>query len=154
MRVSGQSVPYFSGCVLAGLLAIASTSAHAEQVVCHYTYGGETKRLVAEPVSSPYAVKGIQIGSYFRFRVVFTDKPADIASISIYTYADLDEGPVLIHQAIYPYPPTRSSDSRYGFSGLHFVYEPVRDGELQYWCAMTNPESSAPAGRPAASTLR
>ena len=162
MRVSGQSVPYFSGCVLAGLLAIASTSAHAEQVVCHYTYGGETKRLVAEPVSSPHAK--VVIGP--RGALDALVDPLDLAlqraplagdvpaTVAIVADATADEGPVLIHQAIYPYPPTRSSDSRYGFSGLHFVYEPVRDGELQYWCAMTNPESSAPAGRPAASTVR
>lgn len=149
MRVSMQSGLCLSGYVLVSMLAIASTAARAAQVVCHYTYGGESKQLVAEPVSSPYAVKGVQVGSYFRFRVVFRDKPADIASIKIYTYADRDEGPVLIHQAIFPYPPTGSSASRYGFSGLHIVNEPVRDGELQYWCAMTNLEKPSPAKIPA-----
>lgn len=154
MRVCGRSVPCFSGCVLVGLLANAFTSAHAEQVVCHYTYGGETKRLVADPVSSPYGVRGIQVGSYFRFRVVFRDMPADIAAIKIYTYADRDEGPVLIHQAVFPYPPSGNRSVPFGFSGLQVVYEPVRDGELQYWCAMTDPGSLAPAELPAASTPR
>ena len=118
-----------------GLILLPSV-AHAEQVVCHYTYGGKTKQLVAMPVASPYAVKDIAVGSYFRFRAVFQQKPADIASVKVYTYADRDEGPVLIHQATYPYPPVNAHSARYGFSGLQFVYEPMRDGELQYWCAL------------------
>jgi hypothetical protein len=124
--------------------------AHAEQVVCHYTYGGETKQLVALPVSSPYAVKGIAIGSFFQFRVVFQKRPADLASVKVYTYADLDAGPVLIHQATYPYPPVSRSAARYGFSGLHFVHEPMRDGELQYWCELKKSASSANSARRAA----
>lgn len=133
------------GLALPGLLALlAGAAAHAGQVVCHYTYGGETKSLAALPVASPYAVEGIAVGSYFQFRVVFQSKPASLASIKVYTYADRDEGPVLIHQATYPYPPASRPNARYGFSGLHFVHEPVRDGELQYWCAL---EKSAAVAR-------
>lgn len=119
-----------------GIALAMSPVAGAEQVVCHYTYGGEDGILAAQPAASPYAVGGIRIGSFFRFRVVFQDKPADTASVKIYTYADKDAGPVLIHQATFPYPPTGTAPARYGFSGLHFVYEPERDGELQYWCGM------------------
>jgi len=127
-----------------GVLALVlSPLVHAEQVVCHYTYGGETKPLAALPVASPYAVKGIQVGSYFRFRVVFQDEPLDLASIKVYTYADRDEGPVLIHQATYPYPPASGSAAPYGFSGLHFVHEPMRDGELQYWCELQSAADGA-----------
>jgi hypothetical protein len=110
---------------------------HAEEaVVCHYTYGGETKQLVAPPVSSPYGVKGIPVGSFFRFRVVFQKTPADLASIKVYTYAERAEGALLIHQATYPYPPAGRGAAPYGFSGQHAVYEPMRDGELQYWCEL------------------
>lgn len=121
--------------VACAITAAASSSAWAEAVVCHYTYGGETRTLAVEPVASPYGVPPVQVGSYFLFRVVFQREPADQAAIKIYAYADRDEGPVPIHQATYPYPlpPTAG---RYGFTGLHFVYEPVRDGELQYWCGM------------------
>ena len=124
-------------------LASLPVSVHAEQVACHYTYGGETKQLLALPVSSPYAVGGIAVGSYFRFRVVFQKKPADLASVKVYTYADRDEGPVLIHQATYPYPSAGRRAARYGFSGLHFVHEPVRDGELQYWCELDKTAKAA-----------
>lgn len=120
---------------------------HAEAVICHYTYGGETKQLIAPPVSSPYGVKGIPVGSFFRFRVVFQKTPADLASIKVYTYAERAAGAVLIHQATYSYPPAASSAAPYGFSGLHAVYEPMRDGELQYWCELQAPAESGEVKR-------
>lgn len=121
---------------LAALLAIASgCAAAAETVACHYTYGGETKVLRARPVASPYGVGAVQVGSYFRLRVVFQGEPADLRSIKVYTYADRDDSAVLIHQATYPYPPAAQAGA-HGFTGLQAVYEPMRDGELQYWCAM------------------
>lgn len=107
----------------------------AQTVACHYTYGGETKSLIAQPVASPYGVAAIPVGSYFKFRMVFQAEPADLRSVKVYTYADQDSGPVLIHQASYPYPPA-AGRKPYGFTGLHFVYEPMRDGELQYWCEL------------------
>lgn len=122
---------------LAAILLLAGTStARAEKVACHYTYGGESRLLTALPVASPYAVTGTRVGSYFLLRIVFQTEPAESASIKIYTYVDRDEGAALIHQASFPYPPPTQPASPYGFSGLHFVYEPVRDSELQYWCDM------------------
>ena len=120
--------------VLSAGLALAGACFASESVVCHYTYGGETKSLRAEPVRSGYTIDSIAVGSYFRYRVVFRNEPADLAAIKVYTYADRDDGPVLIHQATYSYPPRTSKKTPYGFSGLHHLYEPVRDGELQYWC--------------------
>jgi len=117
------------------MLAVAP-AANAEQVVCHYTYGGEAKVLVAHPVKTLYAEKGIKVGSYFLFRLTFQNEPADLAAIKIYTYVDRDEGPTLIHQASFPYPPPKNPASPHGFSGQQSVYEPVRDSELQYWCEM------------------
>jgi hypothetical protein len=128
------------------LALLLTASAQADQVLCHYTYGGETQTVTALPVSSPYAVKAIQVGSYFKFRVVFQDSPADIASVKIYTYADRDEGPALIHQDTYPYPPANRQAAPYGFSGLHLVYETMRDGELQYWCEIAQTNESSGRG--------
>lgn len=145
------SLPY-AGHLLGSVLALmVSAGVQAEQVICHYTYGGITQQLAAKPVSSPYAVKAIEVGSYFHFRVVFQNSPADLASVKVYTYSDRDEGPVLIHQATFPYPPAASEATPYGFSGLHFVYEPIRDGEFQYWCQLT---PSAPTEKSGSSNPR
>jgi hypothetical protein len=132
------------GIVAALLGAGALGAAAAEQVVCRYTYGGESRDLIVAAVASPYAVPAIAVGSYFKFRVVFQREPADLAAIKVYVYADRDEGAVPLHQATYPYPPVAAAGARYGFSGLHFVYEPVRDGELQYWCRL---QDGSAAGR-------
>ena len=120
------------------LAALASLllapSALAAKVRCHLTYGGETRIVDAPPTGAPHTVAPLAIGSYFLFRIVFRDQPVDLAGIKLTTYADRDEGPVIIHQAVHPYPPPAAAGG--GFTGLNFVYEPVRDGELQYWCEM------------------
>lgn len=115
--------------ILIGALAVP---AHAAQVACHLTYGGETRTVEAGPTPDPYAVRALPFGSYFLFRIVFRDRPADLASIKLTVFADRDEGATPIHQATHAYP-TRAA-AVHGFTGLNFVYEPVRDGELQYWC--------------------
>ena len=107
-------------------------AAAAEHVVCHVTYGGETQSLRAEAVTRPYAVAPVSIGSYFLFRIVFEREPAKLAAVKLYTYAARDEGAVAIHVAEFPYPV--AVRSRYGFTGMQHVYEPLRDGELEYWC--------------------
>lgn len=121
---------------LAILALLLSAPAAAEQLLCHTTYGGETQVHRVAPVSSPYGVKGIHIGSYFLFRPVFQNAPADLASIKLYTYVDRDGGPAMIHQASYAYPPRPEASGHHGFTGLHRVYEPVRDSELEFWCEM------------------
>ena len=124
------------------LLCVALTAiswqANAAGIVCHITYGGETRAVAAMPIASPYDVKAVQVGSYFLFRAVVQSAPPDIAAIKLYVYGDTDDGPVLIHQVDYPYPPTTPANSQYGFTGLHRVYEKIRDGELEYWCASTD----------------
>ena len=117
----------------AALLLALALPARAASVACHVTYGGETRVISAAPTSDPYSVAPVAIGSYFLFRIVFRQQPADLAAIKLYTYADRDSGPTIIHQVTYPYPPPSGA---FGFTGRHFVYEPARDGELQYWCAL------------------
>ena len=118
--------------LLSALLAVISLNAQAESIVCHLTYGGETQLVEAKPTDAPYAIEPISLGSYFLFRIIFRQAPADLAGIKLYTYADRDTGPVLIHQASFPYPVKNAAVN--GFTGLNLIYEPVRDGELQYWC--------------------
>ena len=117
--------------------------AQADSVVCHINYGGETRLIEAQPSSTPYTIAPTPIGSYFLFRIVFRQEPADLASIKLYTYTNRDTGPVIIHQASYSYPVKsvapagdflQGTDS--GFTGLNWVYETVRDSELQYWCEL------------------
>lgn len=121
----------FAAALFALLLA---APAHAAKVRCHLTYGGETRIVDASPTRDPYTVLPVSFGSYFLFRIVFREQPADLAGIKLTTFADRDEGPVVIHQATHPFPPPLAAAG--GFTGLNVVYEPVRDGELQYWCEM------------------
>ena len=121
-------IPIFA---LGASLAAVPVAA-GERVQCHTTYGGETHLHVARPVASPYGVESVPIGSYFLFRVVFEGQPRALAAVKIYTYADLDHGPVLIHQSTHPLPLAKRA--AHGFTGLQRVYEPRRDSELEYWC--------------------
>jgi hypothetical protein len=125
-------------CFVAALTSTAPQA--AETVACHITYGGVTQLIEARPTTTPYELAPVAIGSYFLFRIVFRQEPADLAGIKLYAYVDRDSGPALIHQASYAYP--ISSATTHGFTGLHYVYEPVRDSELQYWC-----EQKAGAGK-------
>lgn len=125
------------------LTAAISLSAQAESVACHLTYGGETQIIEAQPTTTPYTLAPTAIGSFFLFRIVFRQAPVELASIKLYTYANRDSGPALIHQASYPYPLAQGAspeailrDASTGFSGLNLVYEPVRDSELHYWCEL------------------
>ena len=118
------------------IIALACNAvAHAEdRVLCHVAYGGETQVLRVSPTASPYAVAPVSVGSYFLFRAVFERGPTGFAAVKLYTYADRDEAAVPIHVAEFPLPLPRGG--RYGFTGMQRVYEPVRDGELEYWCEM------------------
>ena len=116
---------------LLALLTVFSGNAQAERVVCHVDYGGATQRIEAQPTPRPLDVPTVPVGSYFLFRLVFEARTA----IKTYVYADRDDGPLPLHQAIFPYPPPPAR-GRTGFSGRHFVYEPIRDGELEFWCEL------------------
>jgi hypothetical protein len=106
-------------------------------VICHVSYGGETRVVRASPSRDPYAEQPVAIGSYFLFRIVFEHPARALPGVKLYTYADRDEGAVPIHIAHFPYPfHTSARGTRYGFTGEQFVFEPVRDGELHYWCEM------------------
>jgi hypothetical protein len=125
------------GLLLATTLLL-SLPMHAETLRCHVSYGGETRDLETLPVSSPYSVPVQAVGSYFLFRMVFQKEPADLAAIKLYVFADRSTGPVPIQQATHPYPPPAGDGASYGFTGLNRIYEPIRDGELQYWCELSS----------------
>mgnify|MGYP003473611738 FL=1 len=123
------------------LLALAMLPAAAlagPRIDCYVSNEGETRVIVARPAKSLYAEVQKAIGDSFLFKLSFQDRPADIAGISIATYAPAagsQSGPVMIHQANYPWPPPRPGrHARHGFTGLQRVFEPAFDGELEYWC--------------------
>lgn len=97
-------------------------------------YGGERRIVRAAPTRDPYATAPIPVGSYFLFRLVVEHPALGGGGAKITTYADREDGPVPIHVAHHPRLPSRPTGARYGFTGEQFVYEPVRDGELRYWC--------------------
>lgn len=132
------------GCGLLAAMLLCARPADAEMLLCHVSYGGETRILRAQPVTSPYAVPVEAIGSYFLFRMVWQQEPADLAAIKLYVLAARDGGAAPIQQLTHPYPPPAPSRPDYGFTGLNSVYEPVRDGELQYWCELSATPGPAP----------
>lgn len=120
---------------LVALMLASAPAAALPTVACHVSYGGETQTLRAVPTETPYAAPTVAIGSYFRFRIVFEHPRRALPAVKIYTYADREQGPTPIHVAHYPYPAhTPVSSRRFGFTGEQTVYEPLRDGELIYWC--------------------
>lgn len=127
----------------------AARSGVGPRVVCHVTYGGETVDHVSAPVASPYGVAPVAVGSYFLFRAVLQTRPPGLAAFKVYTYADRGEAPVLIHQQSVAWPPPAPRAGQPGgFTGLQWVYEPTRDGELQYWCERAIGSSARAVGDP------
>jgi hypothetical protein len=122
---------------LAAASLIVSTLAQAAPaLLCHYTYGGEETTLRVAPDQPAYAVEPVAVGSYFLFKVIYQTQPADLAGVRIYVYADREPVPVPVHQVNFPYPLRAQPQAGYGFTGQHWVYEPVRDGEMEYWCEL------------------
>lgn len=109
---------------------VATADVSGPRVSCEVTYGGESRRMEAFPTATPLAVPTVQVGSYFLFRLVVEQQTA----IKTYVYADQNSGATPLHQATYAWPPVNVGV--HGFTGLHHVYEPVRDGELSFWCEL------------------
>ena len=120
--------------VLSALLPFTADA--APRIVCHTHYNGESQAHVAHPVATPYGVEGVTLGERFVFRVVFQDKPADIAAVKVYTAVLPDEGPPQpVHQATYRWPVAAGRQhEEQGFTGLQRVFEPTYNGHLEYWC--------------------
>jgi hypothetical protein len=132
--------PSLGGMILLALLGTTlggcAVAVNGDAVACHIDYGGQSIIARSTAVASAYDVAAIRVGSLFLFRLVFQQGPAEIASVKVYTYFAKEEEPSLIHLARFPYPPQRQGASLFGFTGRQSVYEPVRGGELQYWCEL------------------
>ena len=120
--------------LLPALLPFAAQA--GPRVVCHTQYNGEGQAHVAYPGAAPYDVEGVTLGERFVFRVVFQNKPADIAAVKVFTSILPDEGPAQpVHQATWRWPvPAGRQPQGQGFTGLQRVFEPTYNGHLEYWC--------------------
>lgn len=119
--------------VTGALLPLLAAPAFADSVKCNIIYGGENFTVAAQPTADPYAVKAEKIGRYFEFKVSYVTEPAKFAALSVYVYAISTGDPVLIHQAKYA-ADIPNAPGRWGFTGFHYVYEPSKSSEIQYWC--------------------
>lgn len=129
---------------LACAAAWAGTPVH-HAVTCHVNYGGETQRIDVPATAAPHEVKAVEVGSYFLFRAVNTLNSRVQPQVKVYAYASHERGPTPVHQASYSAAQVRRGDTAdAGFTGLQRVYEPVRDGELTYWCETQARPRSAP----------
>ena len=117
---------------LAILALLALPAVALAEARCSVIYGGEESVLRIAPAADPYRVPATAVGSYFLFRAVLETEPEELAALKTYVYADLDGGAVMVHQGEFDWPP--ASAGRYGFTGRQRAYEPLRDGELEYWC--------------------
>ncbi|MDP4300509.1 hypothetical protein [Leptothrix discophora] len=123
-------------------LLAAGPAGSAPLATCHVTYGGETVAHAVPAVDDPHAVPAVAVGSYFLIRFVLQTRPRELAAFKAYVYADRSDAPVLVHQLDVAWPPAAvravaggtGGGAGWGFTGLNRVYEPTRDGELQYWC--------------------
>ncbi len=118
------------------LALLAAAPAHADRVNCHIIYGGENFSVIAEATDDPYRVEGRKIGRYFEFKAAYVTRPADLSAISVYVYATSSGESVLLHQVKFAAGVTNSA-APWGFTGFHYIYEPSKSSELQYWCEKT-----------------
>lgn len=86
------------------------------------------------PTKNRYQDPLVKRSGFFNMRVVYESNTHLGSVLKFYTYARLDNTLALIHQGIFVVPTKKNKSSKYGFTGLQFVYEPTTEAELQYWC--------------------
>lgn len=122
------------GVLVAGLVVPSARAQMGPQVRCHVNYGGEDQVAVLHPTAEPLKAPATAVGSYFLFRGVNT-LSADAGWFKVHVYADHESGPAPIHMATHTADQVNARQAGgWGFTGLQRVYEPLRDGELTYWC--------------------
>jgi hypothetical protein len=118
---------------LLAMFALAPAVALAgARVDCHIAYFGDSRIVSAGPTAQPYTVAPVAFERDFLFRLVLRTRPADEAGVTVAVYTPTADGPAMIQQASYPWPP--GGGRTHGFTGLQRVFEPVGDAELTYWC--------------------
>jgi len=139
---------------LAACLGLAALPAQALNVQCHVNYGGEDRVMQSPPTATPLAAHSVEVGSYFLVRLVNTLTATQQPAFKVYVYAAHDSGPAPIHTASHSPRQVRQGKGFGGFTGVQRVYEPVRDGELTYWCERATPARHARAQTTAPNTTQ
>ena len=121
------------GHTFAALLASAALA--QPLLTCQVTYAGATQAVVATPVTDPYPVPSVDIGGRFAFKAVMVGDAQKVERILLYAYLDAEPHPVLIHQAKYLSPFSRSM-APWAFTGQHHVYGGPQERELIYSCTL------------------
>lgn len=103
---------------------------------CEVTQGGGTQIVDFVPGTDPYSVEPRDINGKFRFKALVIENEEDIEYIKIYTYYREQHQVVLLHEVRYmpPFEPDQSSFA--ALTGVHYLYSPSLEQELQYGCAL------------------
>ncbi|MDY7575963.1 hypothetical protein [Actimicrobium sp. CCI2.3] len=121
---------WLATCLVAALIPV--TLLASPVLRCELEQGGVTRMLDVTPTDDPYRVRGIDINGRFRFKAVMIGNERQVDYIKLYTYGQARNQSVLLHQATYPSP----SASPASLTGIHFVYAPDLERELQYQCTL------------------
>jgi len=117
----------------AGVLALLGLvpTVHAQDVLCHLSYGGTARTLQVPPSRYSDEVMPQLQGASFEFQVLNRVPPEPGAGVQVRSYSRVDERPFLLHQGTYW---DTSAQGPHGFSGLQTVRDPRHGHELVYWC--------------------
>jgi hypothetical protein len=134
-RVACQAWPAALIVFIAAALLPATVLA-SPRLRCQIDHGGESHLFEFAPVVDPYGVKTIDIGKSFRFKAVVIGNEQQIDYINIYAYYRSDRQAVLLHEAKFSAPMTRTSTSLDGLTGTNYIYSPRLGREMKYGCAL------------------
>jgi hypothetical protein len=104
---------------------------------CEINSGGESYVEDFLPTTDPYTVAAKDIGGGFRFKAVMLGTEQRIEYIKIYTYSQEPHHVVLLHVAKYLPPFRQKQPSFAALTGVHYLYSPGLERELQYGCALS-----------------
>lgn len=103
---------------------------------CEIKQADSVRVLDFKPVSDPYKVAAIDIEGRFRFKAVVIGDARQVEYIKLYVYDQVKRQPVLLHQVSYLAPVATSGAVPSALTGVHYVYSPQLERELQYSCAL------------------
>ncbi len=119
-------------------LGVAGPAFASARLDCELTYGGDTQRVTAQPVTDPYTVPSVDVAGRFLFKPVLVGAGANVSHVSLYVYVDTERQPVLIQQATYRPPFAASAQSGpIALTGRQHLYAGPVERELIYSCHLT-----------------